>query len=175
MIGGCHKTQGFPKEQPLGQQPYHQSWMSWLVTYLALTICDSPVVTQHKHLGSALASPRCVRHCAPVSSCRVLLELCDSKRIKAASPKSYHRIQTSFPLAAHPCHSVVRSRLGDQDALPCGCHCRGAGSEVLQGALNGPLVRWQVMLVTNVCHWWVHAFLTCFNFSSWAFNCQREV
>lgn len=143
MLGGCHKTQGCPKEQPLGQQPHHHPWMSWLVTYL---------VTQHKHLGSAIASPWRVRHCASVSSSRVLLELCDSKRTKAASSKSCHRTHTFFPLAAHPCHSVVRSRLGDQDALPSGCHCRGAGSEVLQGALNGPLVRWQVMLVTNVCH-----------------------
>lgn len=70
------------------------------------------MVIQRKHLGSAIASPLhagnhvtarakprfsdILRHCAPVSSSRVLMELCDSKRTKAASPKSCHRTHPSL-------------------------------------------------------------------------------
>lgn len=45
MLGKPQKTQGCPKEQPVGEQPHHHPWMSWLVTYLADNVwftCGDP-------------------------------------------------------------------------------------------------------------------------------------
>lgn len=132
-------------------------------------MCDSPVVIQGKHLGSAIASPQRVRncimvrakprfsnrprHCALVSSSRVLLELWDSKRTEAASPKSCHRTHTSFPLAARPCHRDGTSRLMTRMLCPLAGSAEGQGAQCCKGPwmghLRGGRLCWWQMRATD--------------------------
>lgn len=111
MLGGPQKTQGCPKEQPVGEQPHHHPWMTWSVTYLAGNVwftCGDPMQTfggcycislaceeLHHSEGKAQVYKHTWALCAGVLIQGLLVELCDSKRTKAASPKSCHGIHIS--------------------------------------------------------------------------------
>lgn len=111
MLGEPHKTQGCPKEQPVGEQPHHP-WVSWLGTYLAGNVwftCGDPMQTLGK--------------CYCISSAW--------SSVTEKGPRLPHPNRATgliLPSGSPSLPQGWQEQAEDQDALPSGCLCRGARS-----------------------------------------------
>lgn len=165
MLWGPHKTQGCPKEQPVGEQP-HPPWMSWLGTYLAGNVwftcgdarqtfgkcsCISSVCEESHHgEGKAQVS----KHTWALGT-GVLIQgpagaLWQQEDLTQIMPQD-----SSFPLAAHPCHRDGRSRLGTRVLCPLAATAEGQGVKCWMGHLwGGRLYWWQTCATDGYVLFW---------------------